>query len=639
MKKKQILFLFMANFVWFSCTKNEIKPNTTAAETPSFHFNTAPLSATTYTTSAALSYTSQSNFTISGKSIASGTVPSISLYNCSNVTITQNSLGNATNVGIYLYQCTNITIEYNYITNVTGGVYVDHSTGGGIIVNYNQFLNIQGPAPRGQFVQFNTVSGANNSISYNVGQNVLGKSNPQEAINVYMSNGTAASPITVNGNWIMGGGPASAGGGIQLGDTGGSYETATNNILVNPGQMGISISGGSHMTVSNNEIYAKDQSFTNVGIIVWGQAGYSVTSSTVSSNLVNFTSSSNAQNPYYFPSGQATPTGWTTNTWNSTITASILPATILTATAASVPLPIANPTQSGGTQSSPTYTVSSPVNLTGQSGVTITGESITGGTVPAITLTNCNNITITKNLLENSTNVGIYLVNCYNIDIENNDIKNVSGGVYAITSTNGNIVVNNNLFLNIQGPSPRGQFVQFNGINGANNSISNNKCQNNTGASAPQDAINLFESNGTAASPITVNGNWILGGGPSTTGGGIMLGDNGGSYQTANANILVNPGEYGIGISGGSSMVVTNNSIFAAKQSFTNVGIYVYAQAGYAITKATVSGNLVNWTNSSGAQNSDWLASGQASPTGWSTNVWGDTAITASVLASSIVSF
>src|SRR5579863_10057212 len=128
-------------------------------------------SLTSYTTSGVINYTGQHDITISGKSIKGGTVPSISLSNCYNVHITQNSLGNSTSVAIQLYNCYNITIDYNYITNAATGVYAMSSTGGGIVINNNQFYNMQGPYPRGQAVQFNTVSGAGNSISYNIAEN------------------------------------------------------------------------------------------------------------------------------------------------------------------------------------------------------------------------------------------------------------------------------------------------------------------------------------------------------------------------------------------------------------------------------------------------------------------------------------
>ncbi|MDB5007722.1 MAG: hypothetical protein JWQ84_725 [Mucilaginibacter sp.] len=288
--------------------------------------------------------------------------------------------------------------------------------------------------------------------------------------------------------------------------------------------------------------------------------------------------------------------------------------------------------------SSPSYTASQPIYLNNQHDITISGLSINGGTVPAIFLSNCYNITITGNKLVNSTDVGIHTFQCYNININNNYISNVAGGVYAEQTTNGGIVVTNNQFLNMQGPFPRGQYVQFNSVNGANNSISNNKCQNILGQSNPQEGINLYKSNGTPSSQILVNGNWILGGGPGSATGGLQLGDSGGSYIYASNNIMVNPGQMGIAISGGNNISVVNNKVYSKSQYFSNVGIVDYfgIPGQPANTNCTVSGNLVNFTNAQNYQNPAWLAPNEPLPTGWNGNSWGAN-IDASILPSNIV--
>ena len=59
------------------------------------------------------------------------------------------------------------------------------------------------------------------------------------------------------------------------------------------------------------------------------------------------------------------------------------------------------------------------------------------------------------------------------------------------------------------------------------------------------------------------------------SGGGIMLGDDGGAYEVAERNVLVDPGQYGIGVASGNNMTVRDNRIYGRKQDFTNVGIYV----------------------------------------------------------------
>ncbi len=261
--------------------------------------------------------------------------------------------------------------------------------------------------------------------------------------------------------------------------------------------------------------------------------------------------------------------------------------------------------------------------LSGAHDITISGKTIAGNTLPCITLRNCSNVRIAGNKLYNSTAVGIELHNCRDITIDNNYFTNLSSGVYAQDCLLGGIIVNNNQFLNMTGPYPRGQFVQFDNVSGPGNIISNNRGENVMGKSNPEDAISLYQSSGTPASPIFINGNQIRGGGPSKSGGGIMLGDGGGAYLTASHNILVNPGQYGIGIAGGSHISVINNTIYGTQQPFTNVGIYVYAIGGQVITNATVSGNKVLFYNSQNVLNNAWLAPGLTQPAGWNTNSWG----------------
>ncbi|MCJ8208943.1 PA14 domain-containing protein [Mucilaginibacter sp. RS28] len=285
-----------------------------------------------YTAAGVISYENVHDITISGKAIAGGNVPCISLKNCYNVHITNCKLYNSSEVGIYLLNCKNITVDYSYFTNVSTGVYVDHSTEGGIVVNNNQFLNMKGPFPRGQFVQFNNVNGPNSSVSYNKGENVLGQSYPEDAISIYQSNGTTSSPIKVAGNWIRGGGPSQSGGGIMLGDMGGSNAIASDNILVNPGQYGMAIAGGNNNQILNNKIYGKQQSFTNVGIYVNSISGYNATNSTVKGNKVRFYNATNYQNNVWLSSNAQKPAGWDTdNVWGSSdMSESMLPSTFLT---------------------------------------------------------------------------------------------------------------------------------------------------------------------------------------------------------------------------------------------------------------------------------------------------------------------
>ncbi|MGZ3811089.1 MAG: right-handed parallel beta-helix repeat-containing protein [Mucilaginibacter sp.] len=328
---------FLAVFSITSCQKESIKSTPSDMTVPS---NTAALKilATTSQTGTGFGYKIKltspislygaQNLTISGDSINGGSVPCINLTNCTNIHITHCKLVNSKVVGVNLSGCTNVLIDSSYISNVSTGVYaVDSKT---IRVNYNQMRNMMGPYPKGAFIQFDNVTGAYCRVVGNRLENIMGASYPEDAISMYKSNGNATDPIFIGNNWIRGGGPSKTGGGIMLGDNGGSYITASTNILVNPGQYGMAVSGGTHMQITNNSIYSKAQSFSNVGLYYWNQSGLPSSSITISGNKVNFTSGMYGVNNSYIGAGDAPPTGWSTNIWNASITAAILPTTIIT---------------------------------------------------------------------------------------------------------------------------------------------------------------------------------------------------------------------------------------------------------------------------------------------------------------------
>lgn len=290
---------------------------------------------------------SQSNFTISGRRImnADGApIPGLGinffdgiyLSNCHNVRIENCILGPSVRAGIWLQGCTNITIVNCAFLNNSSGVV---SMGGsGIKVTGNQFLNAQGPKPRGQAVQFVEVTGANNEISNNVSEQVLGNSVPEDHINVYKSSGTASSYLLVKGNKLRGGGPSGSGGGIVLGDYGGNYQRAEDNILVDPGQYGIAIAAGHNIQLLNNKVYGRMQHFTNTGIYAYNvsaKEGTTCGSHTVAGNQINFTDSLGATTNGVFPglpyeNNMCGPiAGVETNQFNVPFGPELLPARLL----------------------------------------------------------------------------------------------------------------------------------------------------------------------------------------------------------------------------------------------------------------------------------------------------------------------
>lgn len=270
----------------------------------------------------------------------------------------------------------------------------------------------------------------------------------------------------------------------------------------------------------------------------------------------------------------------------------------------------------------------SPIYYKGVSNLVINGDSIVGGTTPCIYLISCTNVHITHCKLLNSTDYGIYLNNCSNVLIDSNYVYNVRAGVYVEACPNGRIRTMYNEMKNVIGPFPHADFVQYNRVNGANNRICHNRLENITGQSAPEDAINLYMCNGLPNDPILVEYNAIRGGGPSTTGSGITVGDNGGSYQTIAGNVVVNPGYAGIQVAGGNHIAIVSNSIYSASLPWSGCGLGSSNYSGVPSNNNTVSNNKINWiAGHLGGQRRDTAykagtgANINAMPTGWKTNI------------------
>jgi len=281
-----------------------------------------------------------------------------------------------------------------------------------------------------------------------------------------------------------------------------------------------------------------------------------------------------------------------------------------------------------------TYRTSAPIIWNGISGQTISGLDIEKAPGNSIELTNCSNITIKNCRIANSTGIAIKLYNCSNITINNCMIELVASGVNANLCTG--IKFEYNEVKNVLGPMPRGQMIQFDEVNGGGNSISYNIGENIQGQSAPEDEISLYKSNGIPNNPILVVGNWIRGGGPSNSGGGIMTGDGGGSYVVVKDNILINPGQYGIAISSGNNITVQNNKVYSAKLPFSNVGIYAFNQYPSSCSSNTIINNSINFTYKTGILNNTYTDGTCGTITGWTSNVY-DPNLNASILPQQII--
>ena len=245
------------------------------------------------------------------------------------------------------------------------------------------------------------------------------------------------------------------------------------------------------------------------------------------------------------------------------------------------------------------------VEIDGQNGVTIDGASYTSNREDCLLVSNSTNIVIKNSRFVNCYGVGIAVVNSINVKITSNYFENLNAGVYGVDSSS--IQVTENKFKNVnkdlRDPA-RGQFVQFNRVSGAENLIQHNTGINFPKKSNAEEVVNLYQSEGTRDSPIIVSDNCFKGGGPSQSGGGIMTGDSGGAYQLIENNTLVDAGQMGIGVAGGTNIQILNNHIYGHRQSFTNVGIYVWNQSDSPCSDITVRGNYVDFTNKNGEKKS-----------------------------------
>ena len=284
-----------------------------------------------YKKSSEISYTNTSNIVIEGLELSN-----IELRDCHNITIKNCKLGPTAKKAIYLYKCSNITVIDCEFEKIQTGLLAEYCTGN-IKFEHNDVKNLQGE--RGnesvQMTQYVHLSGPGNSVSYNACENIAGESSVEDVISMYASNGTAQSPIMIVGNWIRGGGPSQTSGGIMLGDSGGSFQIAENNILVNPGQYGISISGGHDLILRNNKAYSKKLPHSNVGLVVWDWWAWKETGAnplhniTVENNQLNWTNRDGILNTTYIHSNAGVIKGLESNKHTPSLNEAILPDVIL----------------------------------------------------------------------------------------------------------------------------------------------------------------------------------------------------------------------------------------------------------------------------------------------------------------------
>lgn len=280
------------------------------------------------------------------------------------------------------------------------------------------------------------------------------------------------------------------------------------------------------------------------------------------------------------------------------------------------------------------FTPSGPITLT--SGQTLSGLHVTSTDGPCIQGSGVQNVRITNCKIgpcgPGAEGVGVSLYGSHDVRIDHNAFDDVASALYAQTDANGNLVFDHNRVTRVRGPMPRGQMVQLDDIHGPGHRIVCNVSDQTVPGylAGPEDHVSVYKSGGTAASRIEIAYNRLRGGGPSTSGSGIMTGDSGSEYLYVHHNTLVETANVGFAIAGGSHITFEQNRAFSPKNPYSNVGAYVWAQAGATCQDNALIDNRTLWTNKDGAQNPFWDG-GNCQNTTQSGNVWGDTTLGAAI--------
>jgi nitrous oxidase accessory protein NosD len=264
---------------------------------------------------------------ISGLEIVNPIGNGITVQNSKRIRIEGCKIGPCKGEAVNIYACEGITVTGNRLEDVSTGVYALDSRH--IDVVRNRCLSVHGPFPRGQLAQFDKVTGGGNRINHNFALTILGKSNPEDVINIHKSSGTADDPIQVIGNKIWGRGPSNSGGGIMTGDSGGAYFVVRDNILFDPGQYGIATAGGHHIQILDNKVFGRKQPFTSVGIYVWNQSKAPSHDHTVKGNQVRWFNKAGMENPCWDAKNCGSVAGWDDNNWHADLDDKLLPTDLL----------------------------------------------------------------------------------------------------------------------------------------------------------------------------------------------------------------------------------------------------------------------------------------------------------------------
>lgn len=247
--------------------------------------------------------------------------------------------------------------------------------------------------------------------------------------------------------------------------------------------------------------------------------------------------------------------------------------------------------------------VSLPLDLSGKSNIVVENKRFVNAPSIAIKMySGASNITIRNCFFDGAAQELVELENANNITIENCLFAKGYSGVYSVDSRNIKII--NCQFINMRikyvngGFAGKGQFVQMNSCTDIE--ISGCKGENFPEAD-PEDMISFYRSSNGVVKNNIFRGNPVSGW--SKSGGGIICGDNGGNNILIEGNAIMNPGNYGVAVAGGTNMSLLNNKIYSTSNPVINNPLYVWNQSGAPMVNITVKGNRVFWAGPNGPWN------------------------------------
>ena len=294
-----------------------------------------------------------------------------------------------------------------------------------------------------------------------------------------------------------------------------------------------------------------------------------------------------------------------------------------------------------------TIATSQPVTITNSNIQSMSGLIITSVSGANITVTNTTGWALNPNVAGQSPGRFLDAENFVNVDVEHNTMIGTAGielGFYQGNGTSSQTVkVLYNQAQNIDGRWSNGsggyetgpdqndlvQFCQFNACHNMSGvEVAWNQVINQPGQSRVEDNISVFQSSGTAASPLLIHDNYIQGAYPalpasdaSFTGGGIMLSD-GFTHSAATDtgfvhaynNVVIGTSNYGMAISSGHDDTIYNNIIVSSgllangtQIASDNIGIYIWNEPSDPyFGNDQEYGNTIGWMGPSG-RNDVWL--------------------------------